>query len=118
MRGTLAALAVLAAVGCSDSTGPSGQSAVGTYTLVAIDGDPLPYEFFGSEIRSGSLVLRADKTFTATTTDDVSTESESGTYAHSGSTITFTTSEGSVNGTYNGTTIEIDATIVVLTYRR
>lgn len=119
MRNVLAALALIVAVGCGDSgTGPGVRSVVGTYALVAVDGDPLPQDLFGSQLMSGTLELRSNNSFTATTVYDDGTETESGTYAHSGNSITLTTSEGSVPATYDGTTIVVDATVVELTYRR
>ena len=121
-------LVILAsACGGSDSTGPASNP-VGTYRLEAIDGQPLPYDLFSSEIQSGSLTLRADGTYSATTTsrdEDIftgevttNTETETGTYSHNGGAIRFTSPEGSLNATYDGTAIEINAVFIVLKYRR
>lgn len=119
MRYVLAALALIIAVGCGDSgTEPEDRSVVGTYALVAVDGDPLPQDIFGSRLMSGTLDLRSNNSFTATTVYDDGTETESGTYTHTGSTIKFSTSEGQLDGTYDGTTIVVDAVVVELTYRR
>ncbi|MEX0908151.1 MAG: lipocalin family protein, partial [Gemmatimonadaceae bacterium] len=79
----------------------------GTYNLQTLDGQSLPVVVFDEpgfklEVVSGNFVLAANRTFTTnvvfriTADNEVSTEAESfsGTYTVSGSTVTFTYSDG------------------------
>ena len=63
----------LAACGGGESTGPADDYArvAGSYTLVSLDGRPLPATVFQDastriDVTSATLVLRADRTFTET----------------------------------------------------
>ncbi|MCR4341610.1 MAG: lipocalin family protein [Gemmatimonadaceae bacterium] len=94
-------------------------SIAGTYNLETIDGQSPPVVVFDepgfkAEILSGNFILAGDKTFTTnvvfriTEDSQVSTESESfgGTYAVSGSTVTFAYSDGdSESATLVGNTL-------------
>lgn len=124
----LALVGLLLTAGCSDSTGPEG-SPVGTYQLVEINGSPLPYDLFGTEILSATLSLRDDGTYairTVSREEDILTgevydydELETGTFSLSGSVLTVTESGGfSSEATYDGDVIELDAGFVVFTFRR
>jgi hypothetical protein len=94
----LVVAATLAVAGCGDSTGPSSEI-VGTYTLRTVSGSNLPVVIAGVEVLAGQVVLKEDGTFMHSFTTrpaggGTSTiEPSSGTYAVSGSQITFTDSE-------------------------
>ena len=109
----LALLLPLAACGDDGPTDPT-QSAVGTYTLVQVNGSPLP-ALLGQfpegriDVLSGTLTLRNDKSYTemvnvrfTPTTGVVQTipVTENGTFTVTGSTVQFNTSDGE---TYSGT---------------
>lgn len=109
----LAALAVLA-TGCSrDSPVEPDEQVVGSYTLMAFNGEALPtvavQEPGGTlEIVSGSLVLRADGTFTeilniiVTPTGEEAQEVEeelAGNFSVSGRTVSFSSPQNSWQGT-------------------
>src|SRR5690348_2194966 len=117
MRRTLLALAslfVLTTAGVCDSTdttSPDG-SAVGSYTLVSVNGQSLPATFEQSTITGGSLVMSAS-TFTYTEhrtgqADHVT----SGTWTQSGTSLTFhPTSEGDnqdATGTVSGSQLTVN----------
>jgi len=134
MRRTLAtaalALLTLAAGACGgddDSTGPNGSIA-GTYTLRTVNGSPPPitlleFQDYKVEVTAASVVMNANNTFSATSTfretdaGEVTTSNSvcTGTYAVSGSTVTFTEPEstnedcgGSYTGTWsNGNTLTV-----------
>ena len=109
----LALLLPLAACGDDGPTDPT-QSAVGTYTLVQVNGSPVPallgqFEEGRIDVLSGTLTLRNDKSYTETvnvrftpTTGVVQTipVTENGTFTVTGSTVQFKTSDGE---TYSGT---------------
>jgi hypothetical protein len=65
LRAALLLLAGTAA--CRDSTGPLPVP-LGRYELVSIDGERLPHQVFGTEVHSGSVVLRGDRTYIRTST--------------------------------------------------
>jgi len=124
----MAAVTALILGGCGDGTGPSA-SPVGRYSLVAIDGRPLPFKFLFSEILSGSVTLHSGGTYTASTTtrdEDIFTatvatvtDSETGRWSHRGSTIHLTQDGGlEASARYDGSTLELDAIFFVLTYQR
>lgn len=128
MRCLLLGILLLSLIGCGDSTG-TVAGPVGTYQLVAADGQPLPYRFLSSELLSGSLTFRTGSAysaeytwrdtniFTGETTAEV--ETETGSYTHSGTSITLTPDGGfGVVGTFDGSTIELDAAFTILTFRR
>lgn len=128
MQKLLAVLVLVLLAGCSDD--PLGPEALaGTYDLVAIDGDPLPYELFNSVVTSGSLDLRADGTFRYTEhlrTEDVvtgeetsETESEAGTYHMDGSTLRFDfENDVEATGVVRDDELTVDAGLLVLLFRR
>lgn len=113
---------------CGDSpTGPD-RSVVGTYQLATINASALPADIFGVEILSGSLSLKRDNTFSATSTSRyedfetgemiTETETGTGTYTHDGTIIRFTEDGETIEATYDGRSITINAGIVVAVYRR
>jgi hypothetical protein len=95
-------LAMVVVAGCGgDSTGPTGPQ--GTYRLERVNGGSLPFlaEQFGDfriDIVSGSLIVRADHTFSAEITSQQTNGSASqtiaeqaaGSWTSNGSAITFT----------------------------
>jgi hypothetical protein len=123
------ALAGALACGSDKSTGPGGNVA-GTYNIASTNGpagtdNSAPFVLFNSsvgadtyriQIPSGSITLGADKHYTGSGTvelyiDDVLQPDESGdsfpsggTYSVSGSTVTFTPSDGSaaMTATFSG----------------
>jgi hypothetical protein len=118
-RATLTATAAAALVaGCGSDDGTSPSSVAGSYTLVSYDGRALPVVDANavrrSELLSGGLNLREDRTFDITlqsrdtdlatnvVTND--TESYSGRYTVSGRTVTFT---NTTNGELDGATASV-----------
>jgi hypothetical protein len=100
-------LGLTAACGGGDDGINEPVSIAGTYNLQTLDGQAPPVVVldepgFKLEVMSGNFVLAANRTFTTnvvfrfTVDDEVSTESESfsGTYTVTGSTVTFTYSDG------------------------
>jgi hypothetical protein len=72
MKSTLViAFAAALSLACSESSGPTA-GVLGTYTLVSINGAPLPANVTAKgvalRVMSGSIVLSQDYTFTMTTT--------------------------------------------------
>jgi hypothetical protein len=57
MRAVLVCLALFSLAACDSSTGPSGASISGTYTLKTVDDKPLPAAFTDSSFISGQLVV-------------------------------------------------------------
>lgn len=119
----LAAL-VLALPACGDNGTEAEASFAGTYTLQTIDGHALPFTGEEEVVTSGSLILRADKTWTVTfTAHDASGDAsftDGGTYTISGNSITLLSSEDNdnpVSGTFSGSTLTItdsvDATVYI-----
>lgn len=114
----LALLSVVLLTACKgDSTGPGGSIA-GNYTLRTVNGQNLPYveveQSTKFELLSETLVLTDAGTFTVQGVVRVTfagqsqneTFNESGTYTHSGSTITFAVpGEQSITGTASNSTI-------------
>jgi hypothetical protein len=104
----LALLGLLVTAAACGGDGPSAPTSIaGTYNLQTIDGDEPPVTVWDEpglkiEIISGNFVLAANETFTTTvnlreTSDgQVQTDSEtlSGTYSVSGSTVTFVLADG------------------------
>jgi hypothetical protein len=109
MRRLILALAAVSLFGCGDSSGPGVSSAVGTWNLVSIDGDPLPYTFlqigtsYRGEILSDRIVASANGTFTETLTIretengtvTTTTETDTGTWTQNNAAVTITYSDGS-----------------------
>lgn len=105
-RHAFALVAFLAAAGCSgdkvtvtepeDLSAAPTAAAVGSYTLVKVNGMNLPYTFFSDgfdwEVASGTLVLRADRSYTETQMwgDESNPEIMNGTFVVVGSRIVFT----------------------------
>lgn len=101
-RPAFALLAFLAAAACSgdkvtepeDLSAAPTAAAVGSYTLVQVNGINVPYTFFSDgfdwEIASGTLVLRADRSYTETQMWDGNPEITNGTFLVVGSRIVFT----------------------------
>jgi hypothetical protein len=96
-----AVVATLAACG-SDKKGVTGPTdVVGTYALASIDGSPLPYTVPNNPdhtivIQSGLVSLNSDNTYSIGGTgtsdggDPQAVIADAGTFAFSGSTVTFT----------------------------
>ncbi|MEP7065620.1 MAG: hypothetical protein ABI889_06270 [Gemmatimonadota bacterium] len=101
MRAMMAAasVAMLAACG-SDSTGPKNAGVQGTYTLLSVNGSPLPYTVpnTGEDVRivqDATITLGADSTYAvhATGTENGSASTivtDAGHYTVSGNQVTFT----------------------------
>ena len=96
------ALAVFAACGSDDSTGPEETNIEGAYTLTTINGQQLPVvvEQQGSdraEVTQGTVTLNADRTFSDviqlrfTISGQVTSETDAanGTWTRTGSTVQF-----------------------------
>ncbi|HEV2147322.1 MAG TPA: hypothetical protein VGR37_07950 [Longimicrobiaceae bacterium] len=133
-------LLVLALVAGACSDGPTDARArvAGTYELQDVNGSSLPATIAVApegrlEITSGTMVLRADESYTETVRlriifNDGQTETESfienGTYSMTGGTITFTVppslgEEGfSYTGEVSGRTLTYTAQGLTATYRR
>jgi hypothetical protein len=102
-----------------DSTGPS--SIFGTYTLVSVNGEGLPWEPEpGFELIAGWIRLNSDSTYTVSLTADIGsgpvTETDTGTFTVTGSTIDlieglFATATATVSG--NTLTIHVDSDTLV-----
>lgn len=98
----VAALTVGALAACTDSTSPLNQSAVGTYVLQTVNGNPLPYTFTQSgsqvSIQGDTYTLYNDYTYTENTDETVYNgyqtssvrESEAGRWSQSNNAVTFT----------------------------
>lgn len=119
------AVMLLALAGCdSDSTGPDANAHVGTYTLVTVNGSPLPFVVVQVlndkiEVTKGSVTLNADGTYSdrvtlrateggSTTTEE---EASTGTYAMNGTSVSFI--ETSSGETYSGSLSGDDLTVIV-----
>ena len=99
----VAVIATLAACG-SDKTSIAGPTDVtGTYSLVTIDGNALPFTVPNNPdhtvvIQSAQVVLNSDRSYTIGGTgtsdggDPEQVIADAGTYSFSGSTVTFTSS--------------------------
>lgn len=122
----------LSACGDDAPTDPT-QAAVGTYTLVQVNGSTLP-ALIGQfaegriDVLSGTLTLRNDKSFTETvnvritpTTGVIQTfpSTENGTFTVTGTTVQFQTSErGSYSGTLSGNTLTYNVEGISATYQK
>ena len=118
--------------GCSDSTGPGGSSATGTYNLRTVNGNNLPVVVLqvGSdrvEVTQGSITLNADNTFTDRTTFRVTesgtsttdTEVIAGTYTRNNNAIQFSTDEGDTySASLSGNTLTQTIEGFVLVYQK
>lgn len=132
MRKLLSLLLLLAGAACTDTSAPD-TSFTGTYALHSIDGETLPvtvYELEGDFIRilSGSITLRADNTFTTSTTATYQLEGQagtetngvSGTFTRSGDTFQLTDEDGEVyTMSYDGTSqLSMTDEGTVIVYRK
>lgn len=115
--GKVCAMVVLAlTAACGGDGGTEPASVAGTYTLQSVNGGPLPFVVFNEsgyklEITAASYVLTSAGTFTNSATFreteggvvTTSTETFSGQYTVSASTVTFTDADGEVYvGTISG----------------
>ena len=133
-----AAAAILVMAGCDSNPVESLPDITGTYTLVAVDGDPPPAVLYEDdeilfEIVSGTLVLSSSDTYsepvTLRFTDKVNGVSETAVETDTGSftvtsatTVTFTSSDPEI-GSYTATISGNDITYNLgggtqVTYRR
>lgn len=117
-KGMLALLLVPMMIACSDDDDATGITAdmAGTYTLRTINGQNLPFTVINQpghtlEVTADQYVLNADGTFNSTVsfretengTVTTSTDSYSGTWQRSGSTITLTSADyGLESATFSG----------------
>ncbi len=128
----LTSLLPLAACGDGGPTDPS-QSAVGTYTLVQVNGSALPallgqFAEGGVDVLSGTLTLRGDRTYTETVNVRITPSTgvvqtfpaiEDGTFTVTGSTVQFQTSDGDTySGTLSGTTLSYNVDGLSATYQK
>lgn len=86
-------------IACGDGRDPSG-----TYVLAAIEGEPLPWTFptVGATYLSGTLIIRADGTFTDAIQwegdgANVRVSAESGTWTRDGSLVHLSYDTGGTN---------------------
>lgn len=131
-RSVLAALPLLlAALACSDSTSPE-PTPVGTYALVTVDGDPIPFVVAqtGSdklELTDGRLTLNGDGTcsvsITARRTQDgqtsTNTDGDTCTWTNNNNALTLTYSSGSSDvGSWSGDQISLTSDGHVFLFER
>jgi len=99
----VAVVATLAACGSDKKTTTGPTDVTGTYSLVSVDGNSLPFTVPNVPehtivITSGTIILNSDHSYTVGgtgTSDDGDPQqviADAGTYAVSGSTVTFTSS--------------------------
>jgi uncharacterized lipoprotein YajG len=123
---------VLPLAACEGPADPT-QNVVGTYTLVQLNGSPLPaltsQDAFGRvELVSGTLTLRSDRSFAETlhgrftpTSGAIQTNTvnNSGTFTVTGSTVRLQSSEGATySGTLNGNILEYALQGFLLRYHK
>jgi hypothetical protein len=103
--------AIVTAIACGDSTAPTA-SVAGTWSLVSVNGTPLPYtlsqgDLGSTQITSGKLVVSRAWTFTDSTTvtstfngqKSMATAADSGSYLLSGNSVKFVFAADAVTGT-------------------
>ena len=117
-------MAAVALAGCGSDSTTSVQSEVGTYNVVSVNGQSVPYTMTGTSrgtvvISSGTITLAhaltslqytASVTGTAAGVGPQTLIADAGTYAVSGATITFTSSLGvgvQYVGSENGNDISV-----------
>ena len=117
-----AAFLALAACGGNDATGPATPPEPvvdGLYTLVSVNGQPLPFTIFSNTAGrfthdSGSITLRPDLSFTERSVRSIAyfndpnqnvtgTEMEHGTYSLAGVSLILTYTGGASSTSYQGT---------------
>lgn len=136
MRTLFVALAVSAlAIGCSDSSGPSGEANIhGTYAMHTVNGQSLPFAVivlgteYRLEITAGSLTVNANNTYTLSTTVSETeagttvtvTETSSGTWTRANNAVTFTDGEdgGSITGAAGNGTITVVVEGLTVVFRK
>lgn len=116
-------IATLAACGSDKKSVTGPTDVVGTYSLATIDGSPLPYTVPNNPtntivIQSGTVTLGSDNSYTIGGTgtsdggDPQQVVADAGTYAFSGSTVTFTsTSHPGLIYTATATTTTLTETV-------
>ena len=133
MRRLVLALSAVSILACGDSSGPEFSSAVGTWSLVTVNGSALPFtvglaqhyqlellsdEFVASEngTYTESTTLRETESGTATTT----TEQSNGTWTQTDNTVTVTESggTGTATATISGNTISLSQAGYLSVYHR
>ncbi|MGI8508970.1 MAG: hypothetical protein ACR2MQ_06565 [Gemmatimonadaceae bacterium] len=114
MKLITAALLTAGVAACSDVSGPSNQSAVGTYYLQTVNGNRLPYTFGqnGSNvsIQADTYTLNNDYSYTETTDETVYDgfqnsnvrHSEYGSWSQNNNAISFSPSTGGSYAPYTG----------------
>jgi len=134
MRRLFLALGAISLLACGDSTGVGAASAVGTWNLVTVNGDPVPSIVldianppFRVEIVSDQIILDEDGTYTETS---LTRETESGTvtdfpdfdtgiWSQTGRNLTVTASDGSVtHPTISGNDITLNEGGLVAVWHR
>ena len=105
-----------------DSTGP--ESGAGTYTLLSVDGDALPWvllQILGDkvEITAGSMVLNQDLTCSSSITSsvtesgDVTTVTETDVCAYTFNNGAITVTDSSDNSTVSGSIVGSQLTLTI-----
>ena len=133
MRRLVLALGAISLLACGDSSGPGASSAIGTWSLVTINGSPLPYTAFliqpsyRLEILSATFVAAENGTYfgSITTRETVdgtvttTTEPDNGTWSQVGNTLTITDSDQFTStATISGNTITLSEEGFVSVYQR
>jgi hypothetical protein len=133
MRRLVLALSAASLLACGDSSGPDFSSAVGTWSLVTVNGSPLPYTVFlvqpsyRFEILSDVFVAAENGTYTETATTretesgtvTTTTETFTGTWSQTNNTVTITDSDGVVStATISGNTITLSEPGLVAVFQR
>jgi hypothetical protein len=140
IRTTVLTLALLATAACGDDspTGSSQSNVTGTYNLLTVNAVAPPASVYQGpegrvDITGGSMVLRADKSYTETITFRVQPTGgpavndqaiENGTYVQNGQTIQFTVPAQagepafSYQGTVNSGTLSYTFEGTALVYRK
>jgi hypothetical protein len=133
MRRLLLALSAISLLACGDSSGPGASSAVGTWSLVSVNGSSLPYTViliapsYKLEIMSATFIAASNGTYTGTVTSretdngqvTTTTDPDNGTWSQSGNSLTVTSSDGTVsNATISGDNIPLNEQGLVGVYHR
>lgn len=133
MRRLVLALGAISLLACGDSSGPEVSSAVGTWSLVTINGSPLPYTVlllqpsYRLEIMSATFVAAQNGTYAGSVTTretdagsvTTTTEPDNGTWSQAGNTLTITASDQTSSiATISGNTITLSESGFVSVYQR